>query len=244
MAFHGFGDDAHSFETLKPSLGQRFTIVSVDLPFHGQTRWNENEKFPPEAAWQLVDALMLEHHVQSVSFAAFSIGGKVALKLFETKPQKVKSLWLFAPDGLKNNIWYNVAVYPKWGRALFRFLLDRPVLLIGVVRLLKRLGVFPKSFAQFLETSLQKKESRERVWNTWLGIAGFEVQQHKLRNTLQQHPDVTCEVIMGKYDVVIKPRVGKQFVDGISNARLTIVPKGHYLLKSYLNEHIERILSE
>lgn len=228
---------------LEPSLGKRYTVVSVDLPFHGQTRWDKEEKFSHEAAWQFVEALMLEHSVRKVSLAAFSIGGKIALKLFATKPEKIESLLLLAPDGLQNNMWYNIAVYPKWGRALFRFLLDRPKLVVGVVRLLKRIGVFPKYFARFLETSLKKSDERERVWDTWLGIAGFEVPQKRLRETLIKS-DVSCLIIMGEHDAVIKPRVGKQFVRNVPNATLTIIPKGHYLLKPYLNDYIERILSK
>ena len=241
VAFHGFGDDASSFKAVEPSLGKKFKIVSVDLPFHGQTNWNKDDHFSPEVAWQLVDALMLQHGVSTVSFAAFSIGGKIALKLFETRPTKVDSLWLFAPDGLKNNVWYNLAVYPAWGRKLFRFLLNRPKLLTTVIGICKRLGVIPKSFAQFLESSLQRPEARERVWNTWLGIRGFEVPYKRLQ-TLLRAGKTTCHIVMGKHDAVIKPYVGQRFVSDIPNAHLHVIPKGHYLLKPYLNEAIERIL--
>ena len=241
VAFHGFGDDASSFNVIEPSLGKRFKIVAVDLPFHGKTNWNASEKFTPDAAWQLVNALMLQYGVSKVSLAAFSIGGKIALKLFETQPEKVDALWLFAPDGLKNNVWYNIAVYPGWGRALFRWLLDRPKFLVLAIRVSKWVGACPKSFAQFLESSLQKPEARERVWNTWLSIRGFEVPYKSLQQTLRAS-ETTCHILMGKHDAVIKPQVGQRFVDGIPNAHLHVIPKGHYLLKPYLNEYIEKVL--
>ena len=243
VCFHGFGDDAASFNVLEPSLKERYTVVSVDLPFHGETNWKAGEPFAPEQAMALVDDLMKRHNVNKVSLAAFSIGGKVALKVFETDPEKVEELWLFAPDGLKNNVWYNLAVYPAWGRALFRWLLNRPKVLVFAVRVCKRLGAIPKSFGQFLETSLRTPEVRERVWNTWLGIRGFEVPYKRLQKILRANK-TTCHVIMGKHDAVIKPYVGRRFVEGIPNAHLHVIPKGHYLLKPYLNEVIKTILHE
>ena len=80
-----------------------------------------------------------------VAFAAFSIGGKIVLKVFEMNPERVESLWLFAPDGLKNNMWYNLAVYPAWGRKIFRYLIDSPKLAVGMLKLLRWINVFPEN---------------------------------------------------------------------------------------------------
>jgi len=241
VCFHGFGDNAAAFNVLEPSLKDRYTVVSIDLPFHGETNWTPGEPFTPEQANALVDDLMSRFNVKQVSLAAFSIGGKIALKVFETNPEKVEELWLFAPDGLKNNIWYNIAVYPTWGRKLFRFLLDRPKFLIGVVNLLKATTVFPKSFAQFLIHNVRQRESRERVWNTWIGIRGFEVSPRRL-NELLKVSQTKCHIVMGQHDPVIKPRIGRTFVKGLPNAELHLIPRGHYIMKPYLNDVIARIL--
>lgn len=242
VCFHGFGDDAASFNVLEPSLKERYTVVSVDLPFHGNTKWKAGEPFTPEQANALVEDLMKKQNVNRVLLAAFSIGGKIALKVFEQKPKKIEALWLFAPDGLKNNIWYNLAVYPAWGRKLFRFLLDHHKLLIGLVEVLRMLRVFPKPFAQFLKHNLKQRDSRDRIWNTWIGIKGFEVPPRRLKQLLSEH-NTPCHIVMGTYDPVIKPRIGKSFVKGLSNVELHLIPKGHYLLKPYLNGLMTRILN-
>ena len=39
LAFHGYGHDATSFEVLIPFLQERYTILCIDLPHHGQTDW-------------------------------------------------------------------------------------------------------------------------------------------------------------------------------------------------------------
>jgi pimeloyl-ACP methyl ester carboxylesterase len=242
VCFHGFGDDATSFHVLQPSLRDRYTVVSVDLPFHGKTKWKTGEPFTPQQAIDLVSDLMRSHNVEQVALAAFSIGGKIALKVFEMNPGNVEELWLYAPDGLKNNIWYNIAVYPAWGRKLFRLLLDEPKFLIGLVDVLKALRVLPKSLAQFLKHNLKQLASRERVWNTWIGIKGFEVQPGRLKQVMKES-NTHIHIVMGQHDPVIKPRIGRAFVNGVPNADLRIIPKGHYILKPYLNDVIVQILN-
>lgn len=243
IAFHGFGDDAATFEVLEPSFGKYYTVVSVDLPFHGLSEWKAGEQFTPAQANDLVEELMNQHNVGKVSFAAFSIGGKIALKLFEMNPARTESLWLFAPDGLKNNMWYNLAVYPAFGRKMFRYLIDRPRLVIKFLRVLRWVKVFPESFTKFLEPHILDINMRERVWNTWLGIAGFEVLPSRLKNLLNQHRTPT-HIFMGQFDPVIKPRIGRNFVKGLTAVHFEVIPKGHALLKNYLNGYIEQHLTK
>ena len=37
IALHGFGDRARMFAVLEPALADRYRVVAVDWPFHGQT---------------------------------------------------------------------------------------------------------------------------------------------------------------------------------------------------------------
>ena len=39
IALHGYGDNAALYKVLLPSLGNRYTIYAIDLPYHGRTRW-------------------------------------------------------------------------------------------------------------------------------------------------------------------------------------------------------------
>lgn len=241
IAFHGFGESAEMFEVIEPSLGKIYSIVSVDLPFHGLTEWTAGEKFTPRQANDLVELLMKKYGIDKISFASYSIGGKIALKLFEMNPERVETIWLFAPDGLKNNIWYNLAVYPAWGRKLFRYVIDHPQATVNLLKLLHLLRIFPKNLTAFLQSQLLDVNMRERIWNTWLGIAGFEVLPSRLKNLFRQD-ETACYIFMGQFDPVIKTKVGRRFAKGLSNVRLEIIPKGHALMKSYLNSYIEKYL--
>ncbi len=42
IAIHGFSDRARMFTVLEPALAGKYTVVAIDLPFHGQTEWQKN----------------------------------------------------------------------------------------------------------------------------------------------------------------------------------------------------------
>ncbi|MGZ8551956.1 MAG: alpha/beta fold hydrolase, partial [Chitinophagaceae bacterium] len=45
VCFHGYGEDATLYAFLEKYAGNQFTFYSIDLPFHGQTAWNEGLNF-------------------------------------------------------------------------------------------------------------------------------------------------------------------------------------------------------
>ncbi|MEI9807284.1 MAG: hypothetical protein WDO16_05030 [Bacteroidota bacterium] len=41
FCFHGYGEEASSFSFLEKYAGDQYSFFAIDLPFHGQTIWNE-----------------------------------------------------------------------------------------------------------------------------------------------------------------------------------------------------------
>ena len=59
LCFHGYGESAPGFSFLEDILGDAFTILAIDLPYHGQTDWKE----PPLTATTLltiIDAIVVQ----------------------------------------------------------------------------------------------------------------------------------------------------------------------------------------
>jgi pimeloyl-ACP methyl ester carboxylesterase len=57
FAFHGYGESAASFGFLEETLGTDFTIVAIDLPFHGETEWRDGFYFSPTALLELLESI-------------------------------------------------------------------------------------------------------------------------------------------------------------------------------------------
>jgi pimeloyl-ACP methyl ester carboxylesterase len=48
FCLHGYGESSGSFVFLEAPLGGEFTLIAIDLPFHGKTDWKEGRGFLPE----------------------------------------------------------------------------------------------------------------------------------------------------------------------------------------------------
>src|SRR5205809_920321 len=42
LAFHGYSNNASIFHPFEPHLARQYTILSFDLPHHGNSKWAEN----------------------------------------------------------------------------------------------------------------------------------------------------------------------------------------------------------
>src|SRR5690242_8106364 len=116
LCFHGYGEDATSFAFLEKLAGDQYSFYAIDLPFHGQTIWKEDLNFTHTDLQQIIHDLLLSNNINLQTDAAkpnrkmvlmgFSLGGRVALSLYQAWPQLTERLLLMAPDGLKVNFWY------------------------------------------------------------------------------------------------------------------------------------------
>src|SRR5476651_1750728 len=93
FAFHGYGEDADSFNMLEALIGKDFTIIAIDFPFHGKTEWKE------ELLLTVDDLIIILYLIspsknQPITLFGFSMGGRVSLQLLQTIPDKIKKLIL------------------------------------------------------------------------------------------------------------------------------------------------------
>lgn len=115
---HGLGSAGTAFKPLRPHLEDKFTVISVDLPGHGQTPMVPGRPMDPHSLALNIFEEMSHHGIESFHLAGNSLGGWIALEMTATDPTRVNSLTGLAPAGLWLNP-YN-ARYP--GTALSRFL--------------------------------------------------------------------------------------------------------------------------
>ena len=74
-------------------------------------------------------------------------------------------------------------------------------------------------------------------------IKDFKTQTHEVKRILNRY-NIKLFLFFGQFDSVIKPRFGYKFVKGIHNYKMKVLPKGHTLVKDYLNQSIEEVLKE
>jgi len=243
IAFHGFSESGRSFASLKPALCTRYTIYAFDLPFHGATNWNETTPFTKNDLEQIILHFLNEKKIEKFAVLGFSMGGKCALHLIQVMPEKISALWLLASDGIKTNKIYNVAVYPLWGRELFKTTIKHPGWLFAVVNTASSLKLLSPWLKKFTYKHMDTKQKRTRLYNTWISMAALNANINIVKQNINDHAIPTL-LFFGKRDEVIPVAVGEYFAKGLINCRLTKLERGHYFIDEKINPFItESLLS-
>lgn len=118
LLIHGMGSASSAWNLITPELSKKFTVVTVDLPGHGDTPYLENQPMDPHSLALAVLNEMTELGFEKFDLCGNSLGGWVCLEMACVAPNRIRSLTALAPAGLWLNP-YNVR-YPA--TALARFL--------------------------------------------------------------------------------------------------------------------------
>lgn len=118
LLIHGMGSASTAWKPIRTHLAQDFTVITIDLPGHGETRMLPGRPMDPHSLALNIFEEMSAQGIERFHLAGNSLGGWVALEMASHNPARISSLTGLAPAGLWLNP-YN-ARYP--GTALSRFL--------------------------------------------------------------------------------------------------------------------------
>lgn len=227
LAFHGFAQHSGHFAELVKTLSETHTFFCFDLFFHKQSHWAHGLEALQPAHWkEIIAAFLLKENIKNFGLTAFSLGGRFAMVTLELFPERITRVALISPDGIKTNPWYNLGTNPLM-RPLFTSMLANPAPFLRLNSLVQKLGIIPKGVAQFNHTQLSVRHRRKRVILTWLV---FRPMQPKLKNValllLRNHIPVTF--LLGRYDPVIHLGTIQPLLKKLPDARVIILPTGHY----------------
>jgi len=241
LAFHGFSDDAGIFLSLAETLSDRYTVYAFDFPFHGKTIWNYRHPLILPLFYRIFDRFLEKNHITKFTPFGFSMGGRVAFSLVEHYPARIEALILAAPDGLQTHRVFNLAVYPAWGRFLFRQVMRRPGLFFFLLKKLYAWGRISKFLHDFTLNNMDTEEKRNRLYFTWITLRQFKPDMRHIKYLLNEHK-IPVRLFLGQRDEVISPAAGKKFSEGLDNVQLYVVPKGHRLITQSLNPVLKQAL--
>jgi pimeloyl-ACP methyl ester carboxylesterase len=118
LLIHGLGSASTVWKPIRGLLNSDFTVISVDLPGHGNSAYMKGQPMDPHSLGHQVAEQMSALGYESFHVTGNSLGGWIALEMTSEFPERILSLTGLAPAGLWLNP-YN-ARYP--GTALARFL--------------------------------------------------------------------------------------------------------------------------
>ena len=227
LVFHGFGQDLNVFDFLAQSLARHYTFYIFDLYFHGKSKWSQDEKTLEKQEWrEIIGRFLNENKINTFAVAGFSLGGKFALATLEAFPEKIREIFLIAPDGIKTSFWYNLATYPVVLRKFFRSMILHPERFLKLAKLLNKTRLVDQGLIRFAEYQMNTEEKRRRVYHTWVVFRHLTFDLDVMANLLKQH-SIKLTLIVGKYDKVITPENMKGLLKKLNEYRFEILDSGH-----------------
>ena len=242
--FHGFGQchqDMLSFDKLRTS---KQSYLFVDLIYHGQSSWNTSEKALKKEEWKtILLSLLQQESIDTFHLVGYSMGGKFALLSYELLPERIISLSLLAPDGIKTGLWYSMSNYPSGIHPLFKQVVFRPKRFFTLVDGLKTAGLLQKSLVKFVKTQLETRSKRAQAYLVWKVLGGLHLQLGTVIRQLRQRP-IPVTLVLGEFDRMVSPKNLERFTAKVPQLRLLQLPVGHGQLieatVSYLHQAQEK----
>jgi pimeloyl-ACP methyl ester carboxylesterase len=254
VCFHGYGEDGKLYAFLEKYVGGDYTLYAIDLPFHGKTKWNEGLLFTHKDLLQIIYAIFKQTGFSGearsssdttqapsgkFSVLGFSLGGRMALSLYQANPENIKKVVLLAPDGLKVNVWYWFATQTLMGNRIFAYSMKEPGWFLGFLKLANKMGLVNASVFKFVNYYVGSDEARQLLYQRWTALRKLKPNLLRIRMVIRQYK-TPVRLLYGKYDRIILPVRGEKFQKGIEEfCTLTVIDSGHQVVHE---NHVKQIL--
>jgi pimeloyl-ACP methyl ester carboxylesterase len=216
VALHGYGRDGKDFLKAVKQSDKELTLYAIDLPYHGQTAWN-TEYYNQTQLREIISLLVAQEDIRQFTAVGHSLGGRLWLVLAPYFAERLKSLWLLAPDGLATR---NMSLFehlPIPVRTTLAAARRYPKTLLSIANVAYQWSIIDARAVRFLKHHLSNEGMMLNLVNTWKSIYHFSVNKKQLKRSLspQQYP---VYFVIGARDQVIDTKKMQSWVDGIGHA--------------------------
>jgi pimeloyl-ACP methyl ester carboxylesterase len=232
IAFHGFADRAELFLNLRYALEDRFTIIAIDLPFHGQTKWPDKEFTPEQLKDELIEILEKES-VEEFTVMGHSMGGRIILALSDYFKDRIDAYVMLSPAGFQGTLSDSKWLFPKFIRKFLKMLTSKPIFVVAIFRLGKFLGIINRGTLNFLRKQFEYPERRKRLFECWISLHNFPIDLKSFKKIILDR-NVKLNFFYGTHDYITPAKYAAKFISDLPEAKLTMVDDGHYFLKAPL----------
>ena len=181
---------------------------------------------------------------QKIIVIGYSMGGRVALSLLETMPERIARAILIAPDGLETKPWYRSLASPAWGRARYAHFIDHPQRVYWIVNALRSLRLMSDKLHRFILGQTDTREKRLLQHDVWLSFRHIEPDLHHVAANIQRER-ILVELIFGAKDSVISPGLARHLQPKAPEyIHTTVIDAGHQLLTEELGDLLSKVTFE
>lgn len=228
VALHGFSDRARMFSVLQEALGENYSVVAIDWPFHGQTEWSKIT-FSKQDLLDIIWQIARHEGKTRFNLMGFSFGARLAQAMLPELAPHLDKLYLLSPDGVKTKGMSMAVHTPMWVRRLLYRMLKNPGWFVALLNIGRRIHLVPALIHHFLTNNLTRPERFQRTFGCWLALDSFYLRRRTIKAVLQE-TQLPTDVYVGKNDPMIGQKALQNLYGDIPNVRLFMLDEGHRLV--------------
>jgi len=103
VLLHGFGADKDNWNRISRYLTDHFDVLAIDLPGFGNSTSDMNLDYDVLTQVARLNEILNALDIETMHLAGNSMGGYIAGNYAAQFPEKVETLWLVSPLGVKNS---------------------------------------------------------------------------------------------------------------------------------------------
>lgn len=233
VALHGFAESGELFLPLTELVEPEVTLYAPDLPWHGHTQWRR-ESYGLDDLRELLREIAGREGRPIEHLCGYSMGGRLAMSLFQKQPEAFSEIWLLAPDGVRTQ-WLSLfdLLPEKWFQRLAQWVEQRPEKVLSLIGNLHHVGLVDNRSWRFTQRFFTTREGRIQSLRSWVALRRFPHRKSAfIRQVRKQQTPVL--IVAGEYDPVIPMRALQTFAGRMPTARFLALNAGHRLLRREL----------
>ena len=223
VLLHGFGSSLQTWDIWAQGLAASHRVVRIDLPGSGLSPPDPANDYRDERSLQLLNALLDDLGLSSVSLVGHSMGGRIAWTFAAKFPERINKLVLVAPDGYASfGFEYGKPMEVPATLGLMRHVLPKPLLRMN----LQAAYAQPESLSDAVTT---------RYHDLILAPGARQAMLDRLAQTVLQEPGPLLRqiraptlLVWGEADAMIPVSNASDYLQAITGSRLVSWPQvGH-----------------
>lgn len=238
VAFHGFADNGDLFENVAKVFEKTHTLIAIDMPFHGQTLWEE-EVYTPEDINFLVRLIMNQFGAKYCTMMCHSMGGRIILGILPLLTAQIEAIYFFAPAGFQYTFSASRFWCPMWFRKRARDRFEESEGIFRFFEVTHRLKLMNRATYLVFKQQLDIPRRRARLLKTWMAMYYFPMKAtNKHINLLNIHK-IPTYFFYGKKDRITPARCAQKFIQKLSNTELVVSKGNHFFVRNQLSKRLK-----
>ncbi len=239
FAFNGFANYAEELMPLFANCVQ-YKVVIIDLP--GYSDWHKAVMDRKDLVG-IITAFCTQLKITKFALFGYSLGAKICLNITEQIPEKIYNIILLAPDGLKHNFWYNIAVGNPLGKWIFKKITQQPKPFLYLVSFLEKMRIVNIAEKKLVFYNLQNEKLRNQLYGTWNMLFPLRHNISFTKKAIRKF-NIPLSIIVGKKDYLFPQNVAYKFTKDINNAHVIEINSGHHCLKEKHYDALSKLIEK